>query len=91
MPTSKDLSDLDSQLKKKVISAKGFKRGSSLDFSKSLVNIHKTLGTLASHTRKLVIRVGDLEKTVNNNSRKITSLKNISKVLQKNLLLELMI
>jgi hypothetical protein len=79
MPTSKDLSDLDSQLKKTVISAEGFKRGSSLDFSKSLMNIHKTLGTLASHTRKLVIRVGDLEKTVNNNSRKITSLKNISK------------
>ena len=79
MPTSKDLSDLDSQLKKTVISAEGFKRGSSLDFSKSLMNIHKTLGTLASHTRKLVIRVGDLEKTVDNNSRKITSLKNISK------------
>ena len=79
MPTSKDLSDLDSQLKKTVISAEGFKRGSSLNFSKSLVNIHKTLGTLAGHTRKLVIRVGDLEKTVNNNSRKITSLKNISK------------
>jgi len=79
MPTSKDLSDLDSQLKKKVISAKGFKRGSSLDFSKSLVNIHKTLGTLAGFTKKLVIRVNDLEKTVNNNFRKITSLKNISK------------
>ena len=79
MPTSKDLTDLDSQLKKTLISAESFKRGGYMDPSKSLANIHKTIGTLASHTRKLVIRVSALEKTVNNNSRKITSLKNISK------------
>jgi len=79
MPTSKDLTDLDSQLKKTLISAESFKRGSYMDPSKSIANVHKTLGTLASHTRKLVIRVGSLEKIVNNNSIKITSLKNISK------------
>jgi hypothetical protein len=79
MPTSKDLTDLDSQLKKTLISAESFKRGSYMDPSKSLANIHKTIGTLAGHTRKLVIRVSSLEKTVNNNSKKITSLKNISK------------
>ncbi len=79
MPTSKDLTDLDSQLKKTLISAESFKRGSSFDISKSIANIHKTVGTLAGHTRKLVVRFNDLEKTVNNNSRKITSLKNVSK------------
>ena len=79
MPTSKDLKDLDSQLKKTVISAESFKRGSSFDSSKSIANIHKTISSLAGHTRKLVMRVSEIEKTVNNNSRKITSLKNISK------------
>ena len=79
MPTSKDLKDLDSQLKKTVISAESFKRGSSFDLSKNLVSIHKNIGNLAGHTRKLVMRVSEIEKTVNNNSRKITSLKNISK------------
>ena len=79
MPTSKDLTDLDSQLKKTVISAESFRRGSSLDPSRNIANIHKTIGTLAGHTRKLVGRVISLEKTVENNSRKITSLKNISK------------
>jgi hypothetical protein len=78
MPISKDLTDLDSQLKKTVISAESFKRGSSLDSSKSIANIHKTLSSLAGHTRKLVGRVISLEKTVNNNSRKITVLKNLS-------------
>jgi len=78
MPTSKDLKDLDSQLKKTVISAESFKRGSSFDSSKSIANIHKTIGSLAGHTRKLAIRVISLEKTVENNSRKITSLKNLS-------------
>ena len=78
MPTSKDLKDLDSQLKKTVISAESFKRGSSLDSSKSIVNIHKTIGNLAGHTRKLAVRFINLEKVVDNNSRKITILKNLS-------------
>jgi len=79
MPTSKELKDLDSQLKKTVISAESFKRGSSFDLSKNFSSIHKNIGSLAGHTRKLVIRVGEIEKKVDNNSRKITSLKNISK------------
>jgi len=78
MPTSKELKDLDSQLKKTVISAESFKRGSSLDSSKSIANIHKTIGNLAGHTRKLAVRFINLEKVVDNNSRKITSLKNLS-------------
>lgn len=78
MPTSKELKDLDSQLKKTVISAESFKRGSSLDSSKSIANIHKTIGNLAGHTRKLAVRFIDLEKVVENNSKKITSLKNLS-------------
>jgi len=78
MPTSKDLKDLDSQLKKTVISAESFKRGSSLDSSKSIANIHKTIGNLAGHTRKLAVRFINLEKVVDNNSRKITILKNLS-------------
>ena len=79
MPTSKELKDLDSQLKKTVISAESFKRGSSFDLSKNFSSIHKNIGSLAGHTRKLVIRVSEIEKKVNNNSKKITSLKNISK------------
>jgi hypothetical protein len=78
MPTSKDLKDLDSQLKKTVISAESFKRGSSLDSSRSIANIHKTLSNLAGHTRKLAVRFINLEKVVDNNSRKITILKNLS-------------
>ena len=78
MPTSKELKDLDSQLKKTVISAESFKRGSSLDSSKSIANIHKTIGNLAGHTRNLAIRFINLEKVVENNSKKITSLKNLS-------------
>ncbi|NBP00194.1 MAG: hypothetical protein EBU90_08720 [Proteobacteria bacterium] len=78
MPNSKDLKDLDSQLKKTVISAESFKRSSSFDSSKSITNVHKTISNLAGHVRKVVIRVGNLEKTVENNSKKITSLKNIS-------------
>jgi len=79
MPTSKDLNDLDSQLKKSLISPESFKRGLSMDPSKNIIGVHKTVGTLARHTRKLVIRVNNLEKTVNNQAKKITSLKNISK------------
>jgi hypothetical protein len=79
MPISKDLKDLDSQLKKTVISAESFKRGGSFDLSKNIASIHKNIGSLAEHTRKLVMCVSQIEKTVNNNSRKITSLKNISK------------
>lgn len=76
MPDSKDLKDLDSQLKKTIISAESFKRGSSVDFSKG---IQKTTIGLAGYVRQLVNVVSDLGKIVNNNSRKITSLKNISK------------
>ncbi|MFZ9249312.1 MAG: hypothetical protein ACO23D_05925, partial [Candidatus Nanopelagicales bacterium] len=79
MPDSKELKDLDSQLKKTVISAQSFKRGSSLDPLKSIANIHKTIANLAGHVRKVVVSVKSLEKTVNNNSIKITRLKNISK------------
>jgi hypothetical protein len=75
MPTSKEL---DLQLKKTVISAESFKKTGSFDVSKNIVSIHKTISNLAGHVRKVVIRVGDLEKRVNNNSKKITSLKNIS-------------
>jgi len=78
MPNSNDLKDLESQLKKTVISAESFKRTSSFDSSKSIANVHKNISNLAGHVRKVVIRVGNLEKTVENNSRKITSLKNIS-------------
>lgn len=80
MPNSEDIKDLELHIKKTSISAESFKRGSSFDTSKSLVNIHKTVSSLAGHVRKVVIRVGNLEKTVKNNSRKITSLKNISKL-----------
>jgi hypothetical protein len=51
MPDSKDLKDLDSQLKKTIISAESFKRGSSVDFSKG---IQKTTIGLAGHVRQLV-------------------------------------
>jgi hypothetical protein len=78
MPTSKELKDLDSQLKKTVISVESFKRGSSFDSSKSIANIHKTIGNLAGHTRKLAVRFINLENVVENNSKKITSLKNLS-------------
>ena len=50
-----------------------------MDPSKSILGIHKTISSLAGHLRKVVIRVGDLEKNVNNQFKKITSLKNISK------------
>lgn len=79
MPDSKDLKDLDSQLKKTIISAESFKRGSSVDPSKNILNIQKTLSKLVENVKSLVNIVGGLEKVVNNNSRKITSLKNISK------------
>ena len=79
MPDSKDLKDLDSQLKKTIISAESFKRGSSVDPSKNILNLQKTLSKLVENVKNLVNIVGGLEKVVNNNSRKITSLKNISK------------
>ena len=79
MQTSKDLKDLDVQLKKTVISAEKFRRGTSADSSKNLSSIHKNISSLAGHTRKLVIRVSEIEKKSNINSIKITSLKSISK------------
>ena len=78
MPTSKDLKNLDLQVKKTFISSQSFKRQSSFDVSKSIVGIHKNISSLAGSVRRTVIRVGALEKAVQNNSRKITSLKNIS-------------
>jgi hypothetical protein len=79
MPDSNDLKNLDSQLKKTLLSAESFKKGSSVDVSKSILNIQKTFGSLIGNVRQLVASVVSLEKIVNNNSRKITSLKNISK------------
>jgi hypothetical protein len=81
MPDSKDLKDLDSQLKKTIISAESFKRGSSVAFdaSKNIFNIQKTLSKLVENVKSLVNIVSNLEKIVTNNSRKIISLKNISK------------
>jgi hypothetical protein len=79
MPDSNDLKNLDSQLKKTLLSAESFKKGSSVDISKSILNTQKTFGSLIGNVRQLVASVVSLEKVVNNNSRKITSLKNISK------------
>jgi hypothetical protein len=79
MPDSNDLKNLDSQLKKTLLSAESFKKGSSVDISKSILNTQKTFGSLIGNVRQLVTSVVSLEKVVNNNSRKITSLKNISK------------
>jgi hypothetical protein len=75
MPDSNDLKSLDSQLKKTLLSAESFKRGSSVDVSKSILNIQKTFGSLIGNVRQLVASVVSLEKIVNNNSRKITILK----------------
>jgi hypothetical protein len=79
MPDSNDLKSLDSQLKKTLISAESFKKGSSVDVSKSILNVQKTFGSLIGNVRQLVTSVVSLEKIVNNNSKKITILKNISK------------
>jgi hypothetical protein len=79
MPDSNDLKNLDSQLKKTLLSAESFKRGSSFDFSKNIINIQKTNISIIGNVRQLVASVASIEKIVNNNSRKITSLKNISK------------
>ena len=79
MPDSNDLKSLDSQLKKTIISAESFKRGGSVDPSKNILNIQKTLSKLVENVKSIVNIVSGLEKIVNNNSRKITSLKNISK------------
>lgn len=79
MPDSNDLKNLDSQLKKTLLSAESFKKGSFVDFSKSILNTQKTNVSLIGNIRQLVASVVSIEKIVNNNSRKITSLKNISK------------
>jgi outer membrane protein OmpA-like peptidoglycan-associated protein len=59
MPDSKDLKDLDSQLKKTIISAESFKRGSSVAFdaSKNILNpkVQKTLSKLVENVRNLLI------------------------------------
>jgi hypothetical protein len=73
MPDSNDLKSLDSQLKKTLISAESFKKGSSVDVSKSILNVQKTFGSLIGNVRQLVTSVVSLEKIVNNNSKKITS------------------
>jgi hypothetical protein len=41
MPDSNDLKNLDSQLKKTLLSAESFKKGSSVDISKSILNVQK--------------------------------------------------
>jgi hypothetical protein len=79
MPDSNDLKNLDSQLKKTLLSAESFKKGSSVDVSKSILNVQKINTSLIGNVRQLVASVASIEKIVNNNSRKITSLKNISK------------
>jgi hypothetical protein len=79
MPDSNDLKNLDSQLKKTLLSAESFKKGSSVDISKSILKVQKINTSLIGNVRQLVASVVSLEKIVNNNSRKITSLKNISK------------
>ena len=79
MPDSNDLKNLDSQLKKTLLSAESFKRGGSSPVSMSVVNIQKINTSLIGNVRQLVASVASIEKIANNNSRKITSLKNISK------------
>jgi hypothetical protein len=79
MPTSKDLNDLESQAKVSKISAANFKKQGSID-PKSIVNIHKNISSIAGHVRKTIIRVNTLEKLFQDQSKKITSLKNISKL-----------
>jgi hypothetical protein len=80
MPTSNDLNDLKLQVKRSKISVENFKSKSFFGSSKEFASFHKTIGNLAGHVRKVVIRVGSLEKIVNNQSKKIKSLKNISKL-----------
>jgi hypothetical protein len=79
MPDSNDLKNLDSQLKKTLLSAESFKKGSFVDFSKNIINLQKTNISIIGSVRQLVASVANIEKIANNNSRKITSLKNISK------------
>jgi len=79
MPDSNDLKNLDSQLKKTLLSAESFKKGSFVDFSKNIINVQKTNISIIGSVRQLVASVANIEKIANNNSRKITSLKNISK------------
>ena len=78
MPISNDLNDLESQVKKSKISTASFLGKGSFASGQEIANIHKTIGNLAGHVRKTVIRVGALEKILANQSKKITSLKNIS-------------
>jgi hypothetical protein len=80
MPDSNDLKSLDSQLKKTLISAESFKKGSSVDVSKSILKIQKTFTSLIDSVRQLVTSVVSIKKIVDNNSLKINSLKNISKI-----------
>ena len=86
MPDSKDLKDLDSQLKKTIISAESFKRGSSVDPSKNILNLQKTLSKLVENVRSIVNLVSDLGNIVNNNSRKITILIVYIQLFQEKLL-----
>lgn len=79
MPDSNDLKNLDSQLKKTLLSAESFKKGSSVSISKNIINVQKTNISIIGSVRQLVASVASIEKIANNNSRKITSLKNISK------------
>jgi hypothetical protein len=80
MPDSNDLKNLDSQLKKTLLSAESFKKGSSVDVSKSILKIQKTFTSLIDSVRQLVTSVVSIKKIVDNNSLKINSLKNISKI-----------
>jgi GH24 family phage-related lysozyme (muramidase) len=80
MPDSNDLKSIDSQLKKTLISAESFKKGSSVDVSKSILKIQKTFTSLIDSVRQLVTSVVSIKKIVDNNSLKINSLKNISKI-----------
>ncbi len=68
MPDSNDLKSLDSQLKKTLLSAESFKKGSSVDVSKSILKIQKTFASLIGSVRQLVASVVSIEKIVNNNS-----------------------
>jgi putative chitinase len=77
---SKNLPNLEKAIKSKTISASAFKKGSFFDSTKEILNIHRTISNLAGVTKKVAIRINNLEKTVENNSTKITSLKNISKL-----------
>jgi hypothetical protein len=68
-----DLNDLRThKSKSQRFSAASFKGKSSLGSGQEILNIHKTIGSLAGHVRKTVMRVGALEKIVNDQSKKIS-------------------